>query len=155
MPRDRSFRLLRLRAFAAALLVAASVPGPSSASPHPGDDVAAVDAYVEALPSAAGLVTPSGTEAPAQLAPALVARIEREGGGDAARLKEVATSPRFGAPSSVPAVRTVAVPRAAGFGAAVGRTAADHPRELAIALAGVALAAALMAHARTRPRETA
>jgi hypothetical protein len=137
------------------VLAAASLPGPSWASPHPGDDVAAVDVYVEALPSAAGPVTPSGTEAPARLAPALVARIEREGSGDAARLKEVATSPRFGAPSSVPPVRTVAVPPAGGFGAAVGRTAADHVHELAIALAGVALVAALLAQARTRPRETA
>jgi hypothetical protein len=82
-----------------AALVAVALAVPASAAAASPQDFSASDQYVETLP------TPSGPSATADrrrgktpLRPSVAAKLRNQGGEDASRLEELATSSDFGAP---------------------------------------------------------
>lgn len=97
-----------------AVLVALTWVGSASAqTPPPPEDVPAVSAYVELVPTSEGSRSPSvGPGGTVKLPPRLEAAIAREGGEDAPLLEQVTTSRALGAPpSSRRPRRPIALPR--------------------------------------------
>jgi hypothetical protein len=85
-------------ALAGALLWTATAGAASP--PPPPEDVPAVSAYVELVPTSRGSRRPSaGATRRGTLPREVEARLARQGGRDAPLLKEVATSPAYGAPT--------------------------------------------------------
>jgi hypothetical protein len=80
-------------------VVAAALAVPAPALAESPQDFSAADQYVETLPSPSG---PSATKdrrrSKTPLRPSVAAKLRKQGGADAARLEEVATSSDFGAP---------------------------------------------------------
>jgi hypothetical protein len=73
--------------------------GAVAATPPPPEDVPAVSAYVELVPTSRGRRSPGvGPTKRGTLPRAIEAQLAREGGSEAPLLKEVATSPAYGAP---------------------------------------------------------
>jgi hypothetical protein len=71
----------------------------AASPPPPPEDVPAVSAYVELVPTSRGSRSPNAPAAKRGKLPREVeARLARQGGRDAPLLKEVATSPAYGAP---------------------------------------------------------
>jgi hypothetical protein len=85
--------------------------GAAAATPPPPEDVPAVSAYVELVPTSRGsrAARAGGTES-RTLTSRIEAKLTREGGSDAAALKKVATSPAYGAPRIRKPVRPEAEP---------------------------------------------
>ena len=87
----------------AAVLISLAATGPASAATPPGNplqDVSAIDQYVEAIPTSSGpAATGGGSAKPRPLPPDVASEIREQGGNDADALMEVATSPRYGAPT--------------------------------------------------------
>ncbi len=85
----------------AALALFAFAPATPAAAAELPDDFSAADQYVETLPTSGG---PSPTKdrkgGRTRLPAAVQAKLDAEGGRDAASLEEVATSDRFGAPQA-------------------------------------------------------
>ncbi len=124
MPRATELpRWSRTALVLAAVLVLGGIrPTFSMGALDPPDELAAVDAYREAWPTAAGssAVLETRLRARSALPPALSRMIEREGGMDAARLKGLVTSGEFVAPRTVPADAASPTPsEASAFGAAL------------------------------------
>jgi hypothetical protein len=70
-----------------------------AATPPPPEDVPAVSAYVELVPTSRGRRSPGvGSTERGTLPRAIESQLARAGGNDAPLLKEVATSPAYGAP---------------------------------------------------------
>lgn len=88
----------------AALVVAPPAQGQDA--PPPPDDISAADAYRESLPTAAGSKPTGESGQAAQLPAEIDARLRASGGTDVQLLREVATRPEYGAPSSTSPVRT-------------------------------------------------
>jgi len=109
-----------LRALAALLAVLLIVPATAAAKSP--DDFSAADQYVETIPTSEGPnATKEGKEGRTKLPAKAKAKLDAEGGKDAAALEEVATSGRFGAPQETagsadkkgtPSRSTTAVPTA-------------------------------------------
>ena len=142
-------------ALAGALVgTAAAAPPP----PPPPEDVPAVSAYVELVPTSRGSRSPrAGENESRTLPPAIEARITREGGSDAAGLKKVATSSAYGAPQARKGVTREAEVEPtdeSSLGAAVTVvTDAGDDRLLALGLVLIALTAGAAAAAFfRRPR---
>jgi hypothetical protein len=80
-------------------VVAAALAVPAPALAESPQDFSAADQSVETLPSPSG---PSATtdrrRSKTPLRPSVAAKLRKQGGADAARLEEVATSSDFGAP---------------------------------------------------------
>jgi hypothetical protein len=73
--------------------------GAVAATPPPPEDVPAVSAYVELVPTSRGQRSPGvGPTERSTLPRTIEAQLAREGGSDAPLLKEIATSPAYGAP---------------------------------------------------------
>ena len=95
---QRGFRWLGLVALAAGMLGAESAWA-SHTPCHTGSTSAAVAQYVEQIPTSCGSkATGSGGRRVAPLAAVIERQLKREGGRDAALLKEVATNSAYGAP---------------------------------------------------------
>jgi hypothetical protein len=70
-------------------------------TPPPPEDVPAVSAYVELVPTSGGSRSPRvGPKGSAKLPAEVEAQLRREGGADTELLREVATSREYGAPPS-------------------------------------------------------
>jgi hypothetical protein len=112
----------RCGVLAAAFVAAAALASATSAAPPPGTVPPApgIAQYVEDIPTASG-PRPAGARAarpgsggeggtgaagdaagPASLPAPVLAQVEEEGGEDAEQLKDIATSPAFGAPQDPP-----------------------------------------------------
>jgi len=75
------------------------VPTPGRGENPPIEDVAAADAYRESVPAAAGARPTGGVGQVVPLSPRAEARLERLPSAQAQALREVATSPGYGAPT--------------------------------------------------------
>ena len=88
-----------LRMLAALLAVLLLLPAATAAGAESPEDFSAADQYVETLPTSEGPnATKEGKEGRSKLPAKVKAKLEAQGGEDAAVLEEVATSGRFGAP---------------------------------------------------------
>jgi hypothetical protein len=86
-------------AFVALLAAVLLVPASSAGAAKSPEDFSAADQYVETLPTSSGpSATKEGKNRRTRLPAGVKAKLEAEGGQDAASLEEVATSGRFGAP---------------------------------------------------------
>jgi hypothetical protein len=84
---------------AVAALLAVLLLLPAAAGAKSPEDFSAADQYVETLPTTEGpSATKEGKEGRTRLPGRVQAKLDAEGGKDAAALEEVATSGRFGAP---------------------------------------------------------
>lgn len=91
---------MKARASTAVVLAALGFAGTANAGPAP-PEIPAVSAYVEMVPTSRGS-KPSATPArgrPTTLDANVERKLETEAGADAPLLKEVATSPAYGAPA--------------------------------------------------------
>ena len=74
----------------------------AAAPPPPPEDVPAVSAYVELVPTSRGSRSARRQATESRSLPSKIeTQLAREGGSDAAALKKVATSPAYGAPPPV------------------------------------------------------
>ena len=95
--RERRKRARRFAAVAIGVLAACTWAGQAYAQTPDGP--AAVDQYVEDVPTSGGSTIPGKTKPKkSSLPPRVSSQIESQGGTDAAILHEVATSPDYGAP---------------------------------------------------------
>jgi hypothetical protein len=114
----------------------------SGATPPPPEDVPAVSAYVELVPTSRGSRSPRvGAGGTSKLPTEVEAQLARGGGTDAPLLKEIATSRAYGAPPSAPTSRGPMQPAAlppdeTALGAAVG-VATDGSDERVLLLGGL------------------
>jgi hypothetical protein len=100
--RGRGRRVRRLAVVTIGVLVACSTWAGQAYAQTP-DGTSAVDQYVEDVPTSSGSTIP-GKNKPKKnsLPPSVSNQIERQGGSDAAILREVASSPDYGAPAATP-----------------------------------------------------
>jgi hypothetical protein len=124
---------------AAVLALPAILSTSATAAPAPTDDLAAVDAYREALPTASGsgAVVDRSRRARNELPRSLSRKIEREGGTDAARLDDLVTSGGFVAPPTVPSADAQRAPSEAS---AVGAALLGSTKEIRVVVAAILLA---------------
>jgi hypothetical protein len=86
-----------------AMLAPAASAADQAASVSPADEFSATDQYVESVPTSRGPRAPAVHKRPkAPLPHAISARLDQDGGGDAAKLEQVATSADLGAPPARP-----------------------------------------------------
>jgi len=129
--------------------------GAVAATPPPPEDVPAVSAYVELVPTSRGRRSPGvGPTKRGTLPRAIEAQLAREGGSEAPLLKEVATSQAYGAPLVGKPVRREPEPeptRESTLGAGVSvMTDGGDDRLLALGLVLLALMAGAGAAAYLR-----
>lgn len=139
-----------------AVATAALFPATAAAQAPPPEDVPAASAYVEAIPTGRGS-RPSGAAGGngRSLDPRVEATLEREGGSDAPVLRDVATSPAYGAPEkrARPQARLRETDEAGALSAVVPSVDGDaEGRLLALlaAIAAIAIAAAAVAARQRR-----
>ena len=120
-------RLLARALVASLALIAA--PGAARAGEQPSpEEIAAVSVYVEQIPTASGPQSAGGVKPRKTTLPAPVhSALRREGGTDAAKLEEIATSSAYGAPQAKPRLPKRAK-RAAGR--ARGRPVPEVPADI-------------------------
>jgi type IV secretory pathway TrbD component len=129
--------------------------GPAAPAVKPPKDIPEIAQYVEDVPTAAGPSAPTiGKRTSRPLSPRVRAQVGREGGVLEAKLKEVATSSRYGAPggsrrtdlpdSTSPSLTRI--PEALGSAA----TSAGEPRMLVLLAALAAITFGLVGIALTR-----
>lgn len=95
-------RLLRLAALTIGVLVAWSIWAAQAYAQTP-DGPAAVDQYVEDVPTSGGSAIPGSTKHPpkkSSLPHRVSSQIASQGGSDAAILRDIASSPDYGAPAA-------------------------------------------------------
>lgn len=120
-----------------------------------------VDQYTEQIPTAGGPKHSGGAGGPISggggggsgvLPPAVQAQITQEGGNDAKKLKELATSPAFGAPTSRPAGDDTRVVKPEGAVSAAVSAVSDGSdgRLIGLLVALVAITAAALGLAAAR-----
>ena len=86
-------------AFVALLAAFVMAPATTAGAAKSPEDFSASDQYIETLPTSSGpSATKEGKDRRTSLPAGVKAKLDAEGGRDAASLEEVATSGRFGAP---------------------------------------------------------
>jgi hypothetical protein len=132
----------------AALALAVAMPA------HAAEPPSAVAQYIEQIPTASGsVVGPLQRGSAAPLPRSVDARLESEAGAEAPLLRDVATSPRYGAPTRTLPGPLPAEPDDEGLvlGVAVAATSEGDSRWLAVVLIGVpAITIVLAALVRAR-----